>query len=276
MSHYTGFLLRRAYVRSRDCARACISDDAQLREVAVLAALAERGAISQRELGELLHVNRSIMVKIVDVLERKHQVARERNPADRRSYALRLTPAGERARRRAQLDLDRSEAVLAAALTPEQVGRLKHLLRLLAAETGGLSSLADRLGYLIAQAHRVCRERAEVALAPLGLNPRDFGALSTIARLQPCSQSELAASLGISPPMALAFVDGLQSAGLVVRDAHPHDRRVHALRLTPAGTTALAAARERAGRVQREIAALLGAGRDAELRALLGKVLASV
>src|SRR4051812_793501 len=110
LAQLTGYLLRRAFVRSAGVARACIPEDSHVREVAVLAILAERGSISQRELAEITHVNQTLVVKLVDTLEAKSWVVRERNVADRRSYALVLTPAGVRALTEFNDDLDRSEA----------------------------------------------------------------------------------------------------------------------------------------------------------------------
>ena len=45
---------------------------------------------------------------------------------------------------------------------------------------------AQRSGYLIAQAHRHMRDRAAAELRPVGVEPRDFGVLSTLQREQPC------------------------------------------------------------------------------------------
>ena len=64
----------------------------------------------------------------------------------------------------------------------------------------------------MAQAHRLVRGWALEALAPLELDPRDFGVLSTIARDQPCSQNHLAQVLGVTPPAALTFVEELEAA----------------------------------------------------------------
>lgn len=274
LAQYTGYLLRRVQALSVDHARDCISDDLHVRGFVILSILADRGAVSQRQLGDLMHVNRSVMVKLVDDLEREHHVVRERNPADRRSYALRLTEAGEGARVEAQRDLDRSEAILTAPLTQAQTGRLKQLLHtLLVDEPEEISSLSERLGYLLARAHRVWRTRAEAAMESLGLLPRDFGALMTIARHQPCSQNELAASLGVSPPTALSFVDALEERGLVARARNRTDRRVHDLTLTDHGAAHLTRAIGVADDVQGEVTARLGPAADAELRALLAKLL---
>src|SRR5262249_47241557 len=57
---------------------------------------------SQGSLGEFYNIDQPTMVSIVDSLESKHLVVRERNPNDRRSYILRLTPTGNRVLARAK------------------------------------------------------------------------------------------------------------------------------------------------------------------------------
>ena len=71
MTRFTGYLLRRAFVKATGVARACVSDDSTLREVAFLSVLNEHGAISQRALADLTHVNPTLVVKFVDILEAK-------------------------------------------------------------------------------------------------------------------------------------------------------------------------------------------------------------
>ena len=61
----------------------------------VLSALAaEWEGISQRELGDLLVVDRSNVTGLVDRMERAGWVRRSDDPADRRVYRVKLTPAG--------------------------------------------------------------------------------------------------------------------------------------------------------------------------------------
>src|SRR5207237_10885945 len=102
-----------------------------------------------------------------------------------------------------------------------------------------LSTLSLRTGYLISHAHRRLREWAEERLSPLGLHPRDFGVLSILDSDAPCSQNHLASRLGISPPAALGFVDGLEARGLVVRHRREDDRRAYDLTLTDDGRATL-------------------------------------
>ncbi len=275
LQQFTGYLLRLAYVKSAGAAQECIPEDTHIREVAILSILAEQGAMSQRALSEVTHVNRSLIVKLVDGLEAKGWVIRERNPHDRRSYALQLTRAGEEALANLNNDVDKGEAELNAALTADEVDRLKSRLRELLVDDPALTvtSLTDRTGYLITHAHHTLRGWAERGLEPLGLHPRDFGVLMTIARDEPCSQAHLAAALGVSSPAALCFLDRLEAVGYVSRSRDPGDRRLLALTLTEAGRSCLERARHAVAGVQEQIAARLGPTGDADLRALLSKLL---
>lgn len=270
----TGYLLRRAYAKASVNAQACIGEETHVREVAILAILDERGPLSQRQLCDLTRINRTIMVKLVDHLESRGWVVRERNPEDRRSYALRLTAAGTQALKGLRRDLGAGERLFTDALTSDERDRLRQLLLILLGEDGWLDidALATHVGFLVASAHRLVRGWAEEALEPLGLDPRDFGVLSTIARDQPCTQNHLAHSLGVSPPAALTFVEELERVGLVQRERNTEDRRFYDLRLTEAGQSRLVQARRAAVRVQDHVVSRLGKAADDRLRDLLARV----
>jgi DNA-binding MarR family transcriptional regulator len=63
----------------------------------VLSALVAAGeGISQRELGDVLVVDRSNVTGLVDRMEKAGWVRRTDDPADRRVYRVTLTPAGRR------------------------------------------------------------------------------------------------------------------------------------------------------------------------------------
>jgi DNA-binding MarR family transcriptional regulator len=275
LNQFTGYLLRRAFVKAAGAARDCIPETAHVRQVAVMVILRERGAISQRSLADLTHVNPTLMVKLVDELERKAWVARDRNPEDRRSYALRLTELGLSALAELESDLDRGEAEFTAPLTETERGRLKELLCVLLADDEALSvaELAERTGYLVTHAHRMLREWAEAELEGLDLHPRDFGVLATLSADEPCSQTQLAVRLGVTPAAVLMFLDELEPKGLVTRLRRADDRRVHDISLTDEGRRRLKAAQRAAARLQGRVVARLGEGGDAELRALLAKLL---
>jgi DNA-binding MarR family transcriptional regulator len=94
----------------------------------VLKMLAAVGPQSQQVLSEELRIDRSVMVGIADDLEKAGYVRRERDPADRRAYAVTITEAGREALATAE------EAVPAfldrtfAALSPGDRDQLGALL----------------------------------------------------------------------------------------------------------------------------------------------------
>ena len=63
---------------------------------AILSALWQRGDCSQAALARAAGRDRPGVTRLVDTLEKKKLVARADVPGDRRSYRIRLTPAGRR------------------------------------------------------------------------------------------------------------------------------------------------------------------------------------
>jgi DNA-binding MarR family transcriptional regulator len=275
LAGYTGHLLRAAYVAALGYARAQLPADGQPREFGILAVLATTGPRSQQELGELFGVNRTIMVGLIDRLEAAGLVERRRNPADRRSYALEPTEAGLAALARLGPAVQEAEASFTAPLKKVGRARLNELLRTLLAGLGDEppAPLADRTGYLLAAAHRRARDRFEAALEPLGIQPRHFGALATIAASAPCTQQVVAQQLGVTGPVVVQIVDELERRGLVERRRNPADRRSYALQPTAKGRATLRRTQAAMDAVSAQLAEPLGAEGDEELRALLGRLL---
>src|SRR5262245_50919295 len=60
----------------------------------VLVCLDDYDGLSQRELADLLAMDRSDLVKVLDELEKSGQVRRDPDPRDRRRHRLSLTAAG--------------------------------------------------------------------------------------------------------------------------------------------------------------------------------------
>lgn len=84
--------------------------------------------LSQSELGEALGIDRSTMVAVIDRLQARGLVVRAPSKRDRRSYALRLSPAG-RAFVDAMIPSVRAhEDAIAANLTPDEKADLIRLL----------------------------------------------------------------------------------------------------------------------------------------------------
>jgi DNA-binding MarR family transcriptional regulator len=271
MDEPVGMLLRRAYVRLTSAES---GDASAARDVAVLDVLAGEGASSQQDLAERLGINRTIMVRVLDRLAEAGWVERVRNPADRRSYRLRLTRAGDAARAGLRREAAERSAELTAVLTPGERERLDTLL------AGLLPDPAPRgpeLGteFLVAQAHLAMRRLADGLLAGTGLRLPYFGALTAIERLRPRTQRDLARRLEITEPAMAEIVDELVTAGYVTRDRDSEDRRRYALRLTDDGRAALGTLRAASVQVQASVAGRLGEEATGELRTLLRRLLES-
>jgi DNA-binding MarR family transcriptional regulator len=270
LTEHTGYLLRAAFLRGAGIVAESFPPGTHPRDASVLATLEAAGPCSQQQLAERLNVNRTMMVKLIDGLEARGLVERRRNPGDRRSYALYPTDAGRSALIAMGPQMDRSDDVYAANLSLAERARLIELLHALVAPPD--SALSHRMGFLIAQAHHRFRNRADEVLRPLGMEVRHFGALTALAGGVP-SQRELADRMGISGPVVVEMVDALEALGLVERRRDPSDRRSNALVVTEAGREAL----ERAtGELDAETAILtapIGAEGNAELAALLRKLL---
>ena len=98
--------------------------------------------------------------------------------------------------------------------------------------------------------------RLRKELAPLGITGGQASLLWAIKTKPGVGVRELAAAEGVSPPAMTAYVDRLESAGLVARRRSDRDRRRVELALTDEGVRVLRSARSRrtawlAARLQR-------------------------
>lgn len=101
------------------------------RQFHVLGLLHDRGAMTQGELGSVMGVDPSILVGVLNPLEREGYLSRERDPADRRRHVVTLTRAGEQQLDRAAQAQRDAENELFAGLTVTQRNQLRALLRVL-------------------------------------------------------------------------------------------------------------------------------------------------
>jgi DNA-binding MarR family transcriptional regulator len=98
------------------------------REYTVLAVLAERSPLSQTQIADALGLDRTTILKLGASLEQLGLVVRERDPADRRAYAVGLTPEGDRLRRHSYRLLLDCERRFLSRLGPLERKQLHDLL----------------------------------------------------------------------------------------------------------------------------------------------------
>ena len=236
-----GHLLWRAAARATRTAEEILPPGTDWHACTALIALGETQPLSQRSLAEVIGVSATTLTGLAGALQDEGLMARVRNPADRRCYALSRTAAGRDAVRRWQPALDRLEQTVTAPLGPSEARRLRELLHqvcvgLIAPTTPPV--LLESTTFLLTRAHRRAHRDFRGLLAPLGLDPRDVGALRCLRAAGSASQSELAGLLDVSAATVVEIVDHLERAGLVTREADG-DRRVHRLRLQPAALPVL-------------------------------------
>jgi DNA-binding MarR family transcriptional regulator len=130
LSRDPGFLLARAGGRAiRGFNRALEGLGLRSRHYTVLVAVNERGGLSQRELSEILDIDPSAVVAIIDELQGAGHVCRTAHPEDRRTKMVVLTDTGRGVLARiAPLSTAVDEQIL-AALNPDEREQFVDMLR---------------------------------------------------------------------------------------------------------------------------------------------------
>ncbi len=96
----------------------------------------------------------------------------------------------------------------------------------------------EPLGPLVKKVHLRLQELADDALAPTGLDRREYAVLRVLAAHEPLSQQALAALLGVDQTTMVAVIDALEAKAAVTRRPDPADRRRNAVQVTPEGNAA--------------------------------------
>jgi len=95
-----------------------------LSEIYALGILAERAPLSQQELGDALALEKSSVSRLVQQMEQRGWVTRERDARDSRLRLLRLTDEGMQIAGRLQRHMSEAHATLFAQLTPREQAAL--------------------------------------------------------------------------------------------------------------------------------------------------------
>ncbi|MGK9053247.1 MarR family winged helix-turn-helix transcriptional regulator [Neorhizobium sp. CSC1952] len=104
----------------------------------------------------------------------------------------------------------------------------------------------DTLGFLIVDSARLLRTAFErrIAQAGLGLTPGEARALLNIAAVDGSRQLDIAARMGVEPMTLCAYLDKLQSLGLIERQQCSLDRRAKRITLTETSEEMIASVRK--------------------------------
>jgi DNA-binding MarR family transcriptional regulator len=104
----------------------------------VLAALRERDGLRMGELSRTTSIDVSTLTRLVDNMEKKGLVLRQRDAGDARAVALHATPAGRRMTGRIVPIAERYEKVALEGFTAREAELLKRALRRLYANMNAL------------------------------------------------------------------------------------------------------------------------------------------
>ena len=99
-----------------------------------------------------------------------------------------------------------------------------------------------------------------------------FGALILIESNPGISQSAIASALRFDRSTLVQIIDRLEARGFVKREVSAHDRRSHALKLTPAGETTLNDLKQSIQAHEDHITSVLSPGEKNQLLLLLSRL----
>ena len=128
--HEVALALRAAYLALHRQTNACFAEDGVTADQFVLlAALADADGVTQQELVRRVGSDPSTVRAMLQLLEGRGLVARERHPADGRARRVTLTRKGRRAYEKLWAKSEPLRAQLLATLRPDEVTALLRLLR---------------------------------------------------------------------------------------------------------------------------------------------------
>jgi DNA-binding MarR family transcriptional regulator len=138
VSETVGYLIARAHFALHVRADEILAPlGLDIREYATLQTIEDLAPCSQQQVATMLGVSGPVIVELIDTLEPRGLVLRERNPSDRRSYALRLAAPGSELRERGRAALSTIEEEVGERLGGP-TSELCQLLRVLIGATHDL------------------------------------------------------------------------------------------------------------------------------------------
>ncbi len=110
--------------------------DLKPRQLRILDLLADRGPVGQRELAELMGIDHSVLVGLLNPLEAARLVKRQRDTVDRRRHVVSIAAAGQRRLAEADQAFRDAEDAFFAPLSAQERDQLHSMLSRLREATG--------------------------------------------------------------------------------------------------------------------------------------------
>lgn len=127
-----GYSMKRAFMVIRaDLARTLEPFELRMMTFTALTLIADNPGLSQSQLAQAMAVERPNLVVIVDELETRGLISRDRVPTDRRTYALTITPEGQTLLAQATKAVHEHEnAIMGGLSEPEERALIETLNRI--------------------------------------------------------------------------------------------------------------------------------------------------
>jgi DNA-binding MarR family transcriptional regulator len=135
--------------------------------------------------------------------------------------------------------------------------------------------LRGRTSFVVIRLAGLLRQECADKLATLGLSMHQHAILLVLEEFGDAVQKDVAVRLSLDGGDLVAFLDGLQQAGLITRDRDPRDRRRQILTITDAGRGVLKRAEKLLDDVTGSVLEELDATDRATLTRLASTVLAA-
>jgi DNA-binding MarR family transcriptional regulator len=135
-----------------------------------------------------------------------------------------------------------------------------------------LAAIRSLPSWLLGRAAARGRSLVAEALAAEGMKMWHHVVLSAVRDLAPVAQADLGRSVGLDPKDLVGVLNDLQSAGLVVREPDPRDRRKNAVSLTGEGARRLERCRKAAREANDALLAPLSSAERDQFMGLLIRI----
>lgn len=112
-------------------------------QFATLVELNDRGPVTQQSLAEVLHLDPTNVVALLNELEERGLAERRRDPEDRRRHNVEISARGRTLLAKAEKAMNAAEAELLEGLDPGQKRELEELLAQLWRLSGGYEAYAE-------------------------------------------------------------------------------------------------------------------------------------
>lgn len=138
LQRFVGYHLKRAFnVVQSDLTETLKPFELRMLTYSALVLIVDNPGLSQSQLADAMDIERPNLVVIIDELEQRELIMRDRVPTDRRAYALRATLKGQRLFKRTVKAVAAHEAALLKGIDEQTQKTLLSALMLIQSRRGG-------------------------------------------------------------------------------------------------------------------------------------------